>query len=84
MLRLRTPSLVRVTGWVLPVHVYAGWQVETMPLDLGTGLREWVEVRHGEDVWHCADRVEAARLLARQGVDLRRFAQVDTIDDGCE
>jgi len=29
-----------------------------------------LQVRHGDDVWHCADRAEVARLLGGQGLDL--------------
>jgi len=76
---------VRVTGQVLPVLEHQQWQVETMHLDLGTGLRPWIEIRHGEDeLWHVATVAERDAVLREHGVDPAALKSVDVIDDGCE
>ncbi len=69
---------------VLPVYVRAGWQVETVWADLGTGLREWIEIRHGDQRHYCATGAERDKVLASHGVALRDFTETDTIEDGCE
>ena len=55
-----------------------------MELDLGTGLREWIEVRHGDTRWHVATLSERDRLLRERGVDPAALREQDTVDDGCE
>jgi hypothetical protein len=69
---------------VKPVLVRGDWQVETVWLDRGTGLREWIEVRAGEQTFYCASETQLRRLLHRHGLDPEMFTPVDTIDDGCE
>lgn len=73
-----------VTGVVQPVLTFDGWEVETVHLDRGTGMREWIEVRNAGEVTYCASAGELQRLLSRHGLDLATFIEVDTIDDGCE
>jgi hypothetical protein len=60
------------------------WQVETVELDLGTGLREWIEVRHSDARWHVATLGERDRLLRERGVDPADLREQDIVDDGCE
>lgn len=67
-----------------PVLTCGDWQVETVALDRGSGLREWIEVRGDGEVAYCATAAELQRLLSRHGLDLATFTEVDTIDDGCE
>jgi hypothetical protein len=70
---------------VLPVLERQGWQVETMEIDLGTGLREWIEIRHGTDhPRHVATVAERDTVLREHGVDPRALTEIDVIDDGCE
>jgi hypothetical protein len=59
-------------------------QVETILVDLGTGMREWIEVRQGHQVEYCTDRTELLQLLCRRGLRYEDLVAVDTIDDGCE
>ncbi|MGI5214927.1 hypothetical protein [Plantactinospora sp. CA-290183] len=73
-----------LTGGVLPILVHRDWQVETVWLDRDDGLREWIEVRHGERIYHCESIAELHRLLHQRGLDLAEFREVDTVDDGCE
>jgi hypothetical protein len=73
-----------VTGLVLPVLAYGEWQVEALILDLGDGWREWIEVRRGDAVEHCATRADLAALLHRHELRLTDFAELDTVQDGCE
>ncbi|WP_199515950.1 hypothetical protein [Nucisporomicrobium flavum] len=73
-----------ITWSVLPIYVRDDWQVETVLLDRGDGLREWVEVRHDGAVEHFPDHAAVQHMLSGQGLDLARFTPVDTIDDGCE
>lgn len=54
---------------MLPVLVHQQRQVETVELDLGTGLREWIEVRHDDTRWHVAALADRDRLLRENGVD---------------
>ncbi|GAA0961218.1 hypothetical protein [Virgisporangium aurantiacum] len=67
-----------------PVLAFAGWEVETVHLDRGSSLRDWIEVRGGGEVAYCATAAELQRLLSRHGLDLATFAEVDTIDDSRE
>jgi hypothetical protein len=69
---------------VSPVLVHGGWQVETVIPDPGTGLSNWIEIRHGDERIHCATAAERDALLAPHGLDLRQFVEVDAIDDGRE
>jgi hypothetical protein len=79
---------------VQPVLTFGRWQVETVAIDRGSGLREWIEVRGGDETAYCATAAELQRLLrdrgrtttpaVRHGLDLATFTEVDTIDDGCE
>ena len=75
---------VGVTGGVLPVLVRDGWQVETVWLDRGTGLREWIEIRHQSDTMHCGTRAESDALLRAHGLDPAGFVEATTVEDGCE
>lgn len=75
---------MRVTGRVLPVLVRDGWQVETVVVDLGTGLREWIEIRHNGNRLYCATAVERDVVLGEYGLRIGDFAEADTVDDGCE
>jgi hypothetical protein len=69
---------------VLPVLVHGDLQVETVIVDLGTGPREWTEVREGDQVEYCADLAERLRMLHRRGLRYADLVAVDRIDDGCE
>lgn len=69
---------------VLPVYVFVGRQVETAWADLGTGLREWVEVRHGAERRFCATAAQRDVFLRSHGFDLRDFTEAETVEDGCE
>lgn len=75
---------VRVTGSVLPVLAYQRWQVETVELDLGTGLGEWIEIRHAGRRWYAATVAERDAVLREYGVDPRALVEVDAVEDGCE
>ena len=52
---------------MLPVLVHGDLKVEMVIVDLGTGLREWTEVREGDQVEYCAERAELLRVLHRRG-----------------
>ncbi|WP_030443810.1 hypothetical protein [Actinoplanes subtropicus] len=67
-----------------PVLADDGWQVETVEIDLGTGLREWIEVRGGDQRRYVATAAERDVVLREHGVDPAALAEVETIDDGCE
>ena len=69
---------------MLPVLEHQGWQVELVQIDLSTGLREWIEVRHGEQRRYVATVDERDAVLRQHGVDPTALTEVDTIDDGCE
>ena len=70
---------------MLPVFEHQGWQVETVEIDLGAGLREWIELRHGDDgPRHVATVAERDAVLREHGVDPQALTEVDAIDDGCE
>jgi hypothetical protein len=69
---------------VLPVLAHGVWQVETVEIDLGDGLREWIEIRRGDTTVYAATVAERDVVLGEHGVEPVRLAQVDTIDDGCE
>jgi hypothetical protein len=69
---------------VLPVLVYRDVQVETVVVDLGDGVRQWIEVRDGDRVEYCASLAELPHVLHRRGLRYADLAPVDTIDDGCE
>jgi hypothetical protein len=69
---------------VLPVLVNADWQVETVLIDLGAGVREVIEIRHGAQRSHVATVAERDAVLREHGVDPAVLTAVDTIDDGCE
>jgi hypothetical protein len=73
-----------VTRGVLPVLVHGEWQVETVMLDLGSGMREWIEVRGYGSVQHCDGCCALQQLLQHHRLSLADFAEVDTTDDGCE
>jgi hypothetical protein len=73
---------MRVTEGVLPVLEHQGWRVETVELDLGAGLREWIEIRHGDDGPRYVATV--AGRDAVHGVDPRDLTETVVIDDGCE
>lgn len=75
---------MRVTGVVLPVYAHNGWQVETMMIDLGSSMRERIEIRHGEEIAYAATIAERDVVLREHGIDPARLAEVDAIDDGCE
>lgn len=69
---------------MLPVLVHGDLQVETVILDLGTGVREWIEVRDGDRVEYCVDQAQLLQVLYRRGPRYADLVPVDTIDDGCE
>ena len=75
---------MRVTGLVLPVLAHADWQVETVIIDLGTGLREWIEVRHDGQRIYVGTAAERNAVLRTHGINPADLVEVDTIDDGCE
>ena len=68
---------------MLPVLAYRDWQVEPVLVDRGTGMREWLEVRHRDHVFYCADHTELCRLLDGNGLLLDDFAEIEP-EDGCE
>jgi hypothetical protein len=74
---------VRVTGQVLPVLGYDGWQVETVWVDRGTGLSEWIELRHGTTTEYLKTRADLLLLLQRHGLRYGHFAEIEP-EDGCE
>jgi hypothetical protein len=74
---------VRVTGQVLPVLEHAGWQVETVWLDRGDGLHEWIEIRHGDAVEYARTRADLFQFLQRHGLRYGDFTEVQ-VEDGCE
>jgi hypothetical protein len=69
---------------VLPVLAHAGWQVETVSVDLGTGLREWIEIRHGDEIAYAATVAKRDVLLRDHGINPADLTAVETINDGCE
>jgi hypothetical protein len=69
---------------VLPVWEYQGWQVETVMADLGYGLAERIEIRHGESCWQVATLAERDELLIGHGVDPGALTEATTVEDGCE
>lgn len=69
---------------MLPVLECPGWQVETVIIDLGDGLREWIEIRHGDEPTYCASAAQRDLVLRGHGVAISQFVEVDTVFDGCE
>jgi hypothetical protein len=69
---------------VLPVLEYQGWQVETVEIGLGAGLRALIEIRHGGQRRHVATLAERDAVLREHGVDPGVMTMLDTIEDGCE
>ncbi|GAA3943150.1 hypothetical protein [Actinoplanes auranticolor] len=69
---------------MLPVLEYQGWQVETVEIDLGAGLRAWIEIRYGDQRRHVATLAERDAVLREHGVDPGVLTVLDTIEDGCE
>jgi hypothetical protein len=69
---------------VLPVLEYQGWQVETVEIDLGTGLREWIEIRHGGERRYVATVAQRDVVLQKHGVDPGSLVRAAAVDDGCE
>jgi hypothetical protein len=63
---------------------YQGWQVETVETDLGTGLREWIEIRHGDDHWQVATVADRDTLLRSNGIDPLALHEATAVEDGCE
>jgi hypothetical protein len=82
--RLAFRALVRITGLVLPVLEHAGRQVDTVEIDLGTGLREWIEIRHREHRMYCATTAERDLTLREHGIDPAALVAVDSAEDGSE
>jgi hypothetical protein len=68
---------------VLPVLGHAGWQVETVWLDSGCGMREWIEIRHGNAVEYVRSRSELLQLFQRHGLRYGDFKEIQ-VEDGCE
>lgn len=68
---------------MLPVLAHNNWQVETVAIDLGTGLREWIEIRHGDQRMYCATTAERDVVLREHGIDPGDLADVEP-EDGCE
>ncbi len=74
-----------MTGEMLPILQARDWQVETVEIDLGDGLREWIEIRHGTDPpRYVVTVVDRDRVLREHGVDPAALVDIDVIDDGCE
>jgi hypothetical protein len=73
-----------VTGEVLPVFEHQGWQVETIEVGLGTGLRELIEIRHGDDCWQVTTIAERDALLELSGIDPLELTEMAAFEDGCE
>ncbi|MFI5895669.1 hypothetical protein ACIA5D_36795 [Actinoplanes sp. NPDC051513] len=73
-----------MTGQVLPVLTHADWQVETILIDLGNGLREWIEIRHDNEIAYAATVAERDVVLREHGINPADLTAADTIDDGCE
>ncbi|WP_030443748.1 hypothetical protein [Actinoplanes subtropicus] len=46
-----------------PVLADNGWQVETVEIDLGTGLHEWIEIRGGDQRLYVATAAERDVVL---------------------
>jgi hypothetical protein len=69
---------------VLPVLAHGEWQVETVEIDLGNGLREWIEIRHGEQRTHVETTAARDTVLRGHGINPATLIPVETIDDGCE
>lgn len=70
---------------MLPILEDQEWQVETVELDLGAGLREWIEIRHGDDSpRYVATVAERDAVLREHGVDPGALTEIVVIDDGCE
>ena len=55
-----------------------------MVVDLGTGLREWIEVRNGLDRLYCATPAERDVVLREYDLEMSDFVEAGTVDDGCE
>lgn len=68
---------------MLPVLAYDGWRIDTILLDRGEGLCEWVELRHGNPVEYVSDRADLLQLLQRHGLRYADFREIE-VDDGCE
>ena len=69
---------------MLPVLAYGEWQVETVEVDLGGGLHEWIEIRHGHQRTYAVSVAERDVILRAHDIDPARLAPLDEIDDGCE
>ena len=69
---------------MLPVLVDGDWQVEAVIVDLGSGLREWIEIRNETAAMYVSTVADRDRVLRAHGVNPARLIAVDTIDDGCE
>jgi hypothetical protein len=69
---------------MLPVLGYDGWQVEAVIVDLGDGLREWIELRHGDERCYVTTASERDVVLREHSVDPASLVEVGTIEDGCE
>jgi hypothetical protein len=92
--RRRTAHGTRAAGeyvqdsLLAPTAGGTGWEVEAEHLDRGGGLRSWLVVRHGDQVWYCADRRKLAACLDEHGVapgDIAAPAQgLPPGEDGCE
>ena len=55
-----------------------------MIVDLGGGLRGWIEIRHAGSRLFCATVLERNVVLREYGLKIGDFAEADTVDDGCE
>lgn len=54
---------------MLPVLAYGEWQVETVEVDLGTGLREWIEIRRGGQHSYVATDEELDVILREHSIE---------------
>jgi hypothetical protein len=69
---------------LLPLLAHADWQVEIVIADLGTALRESIEVRHSDHRLYCTTALQRDVVLREHSLDLRDFTETDVDDDGCE
>jgi hypothetical protein len=74
---------MRVTGRVLPVLGHDDWQVEPVLVDRGTGVREWFEACHRDQVFYRENRAGLIRLLRSNGLRLDGFVEIEP-EEGCE
>lgn len=72
------------------VWVAGPWRVESVRLDRGTGLRDWIELSRGTERVYCTGAAALYEHLHRHGLDFDDLTPADAAPvlrdprDGCE